>query len=605
MRAVMVMYDSLDKHYLEPYGCPWTHTPNFTRLAQRSIKFNNFYVGSMPCMPARRELHTGRYNFLHCSWGPLEPFDDSMPEILKNNGVYTHLCTDHYHYWQDGGATYHNRYSSCEFSRGQEGDAWKGEVAQPDISNLHETEAGRAAFQWTSLRQDMINRKYITCDEQMPQSRTFRAGLEFLEANHSADQWFLTIETFDPHEPFFTQPEYKELYPHEYHGKQFDWPNYAAVRESDEDVNHVRQEYAALVSMCDAKLGLVLDAFDRYDLWKDTMLIVNTDHGFLLGEHDWWGKLAPLYNEVANTPLFLHDPRISADGTECDALCQTIDIASTILEYFGQKIPKDMMGKPLNRAYRDQEKLRGYALYGQHGSSLCITDGRYTYFRAPKEKAEFFEYTLMPTAMADRYAPKDFEKAEMAPAFAFTKRAKVMKIKRKSGNARIYAPFDLLYDLKIDPGQMHEIRDYERMASLCRQLTRLLKENDAPDELYRNYGLAQHGFQEVTPQELQRQELERTRFYEKGVYRRHNMTVGAKEYLHALLSLVPDPARAIVIAAFEKYNWGKAGTIGIPELNRFLAGLQNGPMAPLANGGKMLEGFFRFLDRQQPDSSAV
>ena len=42
----------------------------------------------MPCIPARQELHTGRYNFLHRGWGQLESFDDSLPELLKKNGVY-------------------------------------------------------------------------------------------------------------------------------------------------------------------------------------------------------------------------------------------------------------------------------------------------------------------------------------------------------------------------------------------------------------------------------------------------------------------------------------------------------------------------------------
>ena len=77
MKAIMVMFDSLNRHMLPSYGCEWIHAPNFERLAERSITFDNCYVGSMPCMPARRELHTGRYNFLHRSWGPLEPFDDS------------------------------------------------------------------------------------------------------------------------------------------------------------------------------------------------------------------------------------------------------------------------------------------------------------------------------------------------------------------------------------------------------------------------------------------------------------------------------------------------------------------------------------------------
>ena len=181
MKAVMVMYDNLDRNFLSPYGCDWTHTPNFERLAEKATRFDNFYVGSMPCMPARRELHTGRYHFLHRGWGPLEPFDDSMPELLKKNGIYTHLCTDHYHYWQDGGTTYHNRYSSYEFARGQEGDAWKGEVRRPDLSVLHDTTLIRRQFSSALMEQNLINRKYMTCDAEMPQSRTFANGLRFLE----------------------------------------------------------------------------------------------------------------------------------------------------------------------------------------------------------------------------------------------------------------------------------------------------------------------------------------------------------------------------------------------------------------------------------------
>jgi arylsulfatase A-like enzyme len=87
MKAIMAMYDSLNRAMLEPYGCEWTKTPNFKRLAERSVMFDNCYAGSLPCMPARRELHAGRLNFLHRSWGPIEPFDDSMPEILKKSGA--------------------------------------------------------------------------------------------------------------------------------------------------------------------------------------------------------------------------------------------------------------------------------------------------------------------------------------------------------------------------------------------------------------------------------------------------------------------------------------------------------------------------------------
>ena len=87
MKAIMVMFDSLRRDLLPPYGCDWVHAPNFRRLAEHAVTFDNHYVGSLPCMPARRELHTGRHNFLHRGWSPLEPFDDSMPELLKKSGV--------------------------------------------------------------------------------------------------------------------------------------------------------------------------------------------------------------------------------------------------------------------------------------------------------------------------------------------------------------------------------------------------------------------------------------------------------------------------------------------------------------------------------------
>ena len=108
MKAIMIMYDSLCRDLLPCYGGK-IELPNFKRLAEKTAVFDNCYVCSLPCMPARRELHTGRPNLLHRSWGPIEPFDDSMPELLSQAGIHTHLATDHFHYTQDGGATYHEQ----------------------------------------------------------------------------------------------------------------------------------------------------------------------------------------------------------------------------------------------------------------------------------------------------------------------------------------------------------------------------------------------------------------------------------------------------------------------------------------------------------------
>mgnify|MGYP005857047663 CR=1 FL=1 len=46
MKAIMVMYDSLNRHMLPPYGCDWVHAPNFTRLAEKTLVFASCTLGA-------------------------------------------------------------------------------------------------------------------------------------------------------------------------------------------------------------------------------------------------------------------------------------------------------------------------------------------------------------------------------------------------------------------------------------------------------------------------------------------------------------------------------------------------------------------------------
>lgn len=486
MKAVMVMFDSLNRHMLPPYGCEWVHAPNFRRLAGESVTFDRCFVGSMPCMPARRELHTGRYNFLHRGWGPLEPFDDSMPEILKNSGVYSHLTSDHYHYWEDGGATYHGRYSSWEISRGQEGDPWKplpAGIRLPDSVNLR--------LRGERARQDFINRSFMPGEDDQPQAVTFARGLEFLENNHRGDNWFLHIETFDPHEPYFSPERYRALYPHDYRDPHFDWPSYGPVGEPPETVRHLRLENAALVSMCDAWLGKVLDAFDEYGLWNDTMLIVNTDHGFLLGEHDFWGKCSmPFYNEVAMAPLFIRDPRSGRRGERNDCLVQAIDLPATLLDFFGLPRPAAMQGRPLGDVIADGAPVRDAALFGIHGGHVNCTDGRYVYMRAPAgpENRPLNNYTLMPTHMRGFFSPEELSGASLAGPFSFSRGCRLLRV--PCHGERDYHRFEtMLFDLSGDPGQEAPLADATAEAMMAAHLARLMRENDAPPEQFERLGL--------------------------------------------------------------------------------------------------------------------
>ncbi|WGD37320.1 sulfatase [Lysinibacter sp. HNR] len=489
MRAILVMYDTLNRRMLPPYGADRVHAPHFSRLQERTTLFDNCYAGSMPCVPARREMHTGRYNFLHRSWGPLEPFDDSAPQILKENGVYTHLVTDHRHYWGDGGSNYHSRFSSFEFFRGQEGDPWKGHVADPEIP---ETVAPRGDAVW---RQDWVNRQYLKRESEHPQTRTFDAGLEFIKTNREEDRWFVQIEAFDPHEPFFSYDNYRQLYEENYEGRHFDWPAYRRVIEDPNEVEHLKNEYLALLSMCDHSLGRVLDAMDEYNMWNDTMLIVCTDHGLLLGEHNWWGKnVQPWYDENIHTPLFVWDPRSGVAGERRSSLVQTIDFAPTLLDFFGIEPTPDMQGVPLRETIRSDTPVREVGLFGNSGGHVNITDGRYVYMRscATPDNGPLFDYTLMPMHMSSLFSPEELRDAELVPPFDFTKDVRVLKVPAFTfGSPYVYGT--LLFDLEEDPQQENPLRDAQLERRMATLLVEAMRFSDAPVEQFQRLGLPAEG----------------------------------------------------------------------------------------------------------------
>ena len=485
MKAVMVMFDSLNRRYLPPYANTWVHAPNFARLGRRCTTFDTSYVCSMPCMPARRDLHTGRPNFLHREWGPLEPFDDSMPAMLTQAGIYTHIASDHYHYWEDGGCTYHNRYNTWEFFRGQEGDPWVPMVGPVPMPRER---AGRNAGTDRYPRQDFANRTRTGTPADLPMARTFAAGLDFLETNHREDNWFLQIETFDPHEPFFSNPLFNDLYAHHYdsyRGPLFDWPTYTAVSEPPELVEHIRYEYASLVSACDAQLGTILNAFDRHNLWDDTMLVVWTDHGFLLGERDMWAKIwMPFYEELARTPFFVWDPRFPNQDARRSALVQpSIDLPVTLLNYFGQKPTERMVGQDLAPVLAEDRPVRDVALFGTFGRQLNITDGRHVLMQACDPETPLYNYTLMPTHMREPFSHEELAGATMAPPLQFTQGCPVLKIPaRKPWKASPEASKDLLWDLQADPAQTTPVHAPAIAEALIQKALPLLDQLETPPE---------------------------------------------------------------------------------------------------------------------------
>ena len=497
MKTVFVLFDSLNRQMLGAYGGKRVPTPNFDRLAKRSMIYDNHYVGSLPCMPARRDMLTGRLTFLHRSWGPLEPFDDAFPELLHHAGVYSHLVTDHFHYWEDGGATYHNRYDSYEFVRGQEGDPWKAMV-QPHWDRLREMYHAR---QFSTERRDyksqnIINREFIREEKDFPSVQCFAHGFEFLERNRNADDWLLQIETFDPHEPFHAPARFKKAFQTGWQGPIRDWPRYGRVDELPDECEELRANYYSVVALCDFLLGQLLDYFDAHDLWKDTALVVTTDHGFLLGEHDFWAKnRMNLYQEIAHIPLFVHDPRQQQrSGERISRLTQSTDLCPTFLDLHGVARARDIEGLSL----LDERTPRDGVLFGYFGGAVNITDGRYTYHRFPADlaKQDIYQYTLMPNHIFAPFSVEELANASLAEAMPFTKGAKLLKVPviERSPMYDVYGPGALLenttrlYDIIVDPGQMKAIDDPAVVARLSKLMAELMASNHAPPEAFARLG---------------------------------------------------------------------------------------------------------------------
>ena len=504
MKAVFVLFDSLCRNALGCYGSQWVRTPNFDRFAARGVTFESHFVGSLPCMPARRDLHTGRLNFMHRSWGPLEPFDNSFPEEMWKHGIHTHLVSDHLHYFEDGGSTYHGRFRTWDFIRGNEYDPWKA-LVQPPIERLRAKYAAKHydldMRNWKRL-QHAINHEFMIDEKDLPLARCFASGFEFLDHNHGADDWFLMLECFDPHEPFHAPARFKEQYETGWTGGILDWPMYEKVTDSAEEIAEIRANYAALVAACDHYFGLLLDYFDRHDLWRDTALVLSTDHGFLLAEHDWWGKnLQPYYTEISHIPLIVHHPDFNERaGARPRALTQTMDLMPTFLDLFGIPSPTEVRGRsvlPLLDADRSQ---RDIGIFGMFGGPIGATDARYTYYLYPEDlyAPGLHEYTLMPMHLHTLFSVAEMKTSKLVPPFDFTKGMPLLKIDALKDARRIpihdNKRFDpgvgtTLYDLATDPAQQRPFRDNKLERRFHAGIERALRAHDAPPEIYGRYGI--------------------------------------------------------------------------------------------------------------------
>ncbi|MFB6150740.1 MAG: sulfatase-like hydrolase/transferase [Haloarculaceae archaeon] len=495
--VLLVTIDSLRRDFLGAYrDRPRVvdydvATPNLDRFAERAAVFDNHYAGSMPCMPARREFTCGVQEFLWRPWGPVEPFDETVPALAGEAGAVTQLVTDHYHYFEHGGRGYFEDYDGFEFVRGHEFDHWQTAPRRPDERHIRQNNrvdadpadvgpggAGAYARNVADL-DDLDERDFFA-------PRVFSRAAEWIGENADWDQWFCYVDSFDVHEPFHCPEPYASMYTDEdpTDPDLVHWPDYAPVEEqglSERQMDFVRSQFAGKVTMVDRWFGRVLDRLDREDAWDDTVVVVTSDHGEMLGEHGYVMKnYMPVYDALANTPLMIHHP--DGHAGRVDAVTSAVDVYATLLESLGAEVPDATHSRSLLPLVAgDADDHREYALYGYFGADACITDGRYTYFQPGDPDATVNVYSTM------HMAGKDGD-AEVA-SLPYTDDA-VWRYPAGTGSRQATEP--MLFDTDADPEQTENLADdrpgeVERMRGL---LADALTDLEAPDEQFDRLGLS-------------------------------------------------------------------------------------------------------------------
>lgn len=500
MKTLFIVLDTVRRDYLEAYGNPWVKTPGIQSLARDGVVFDNHWVGSLPCMPARREFMTGRHNFLFRNWGPIEPFDDTLPVELRKAGVFSHLVTDHDHYFELGGENYHTCFDTWEFFRGQEHDPWASVVDQVALPE----HLGRLD------QQNWKNRARQQNEAEFSGPRTAQAAVEWLKTNKDArGDWFLQVEIFDPHEPFYCTDEYRELYDDTWDGPLFDWPHYDTVKESPAAVEHVRKCYAGLLTMTDKWVGRVLDALRELGLYDDTLVVFTTDHGTMLAEHGYWMKnFMPMYKEITRIPLVMKLPGRERAGTRVSAMTQTIDLMPTFLEFCGCELPPHVHGHSLKGVLAG-EKVRSDGILGYFGLAMNVTDGRYVYMRNPvnDDFGPLHAYTAMPVGGLNTWYPREVhERIEMGRYFGHTYNLPLYKVPVKGHVPRAhegepgFQGRHQLFDLEVDAAQLAPVEDAALEAHFVRRIIHHLRLREAPPEQFERLGLADELDLQATPE---------------------------------------------------------------------------------------------------------
>jgi arylsulfatase A-like enzyme len=487
MNVLLLLIDSLNRHDLEAYNPEsFVRTPNLRAFAERGAKMTRHFAGSLPCMPARREIAAGRREWLWRGWGHAEAFDDLIADRAKRLGAVTQMITDHYHYFEHSSHGYVESFDGFEFIRGQEVDNWR---TQPLAQRPPWVEAVNA---WRPGWGDRYYRNVegFKKEEDWFTPKVFHTIRDWLHANHTLEKFFLFVDHFEVHEPFYCVEPYRSLYTNQAFAAQNIWPPYQDEERchafleqvSPDDLAFLRAQYWGKVSWVDKYIGMLMDTLTELSLWDNTMVIITTDHGHDLALHrPRFGKQPPHHDSHAHLPLLVWHPEFASDGRDVSAVTSTVDLHATIAEALGSTEETSPHSKSLLPVLRgDIATRREATVTGTFACGPMVADERYSYTHAPVAAG--------PNLWHSGYLPRgrDFRAAEPG---RFIPGVDVPVWRIPVADVPPYAPS--LIEHAPDPNHQPDLLPAhpEIAERLKAQLAAILREEGCPPEQWTRLGL--------------------------------------------------------------------------------------------------------------------
>lgn len=394
---LFIIADDLTATAVSSYENKICKTPNIDKLATEGVRFTRAYSQYPVCGPSRASFMSGYYPNATTTFGYISGRENIGPnrktwsQLFKDNGYYTARVSKIFHMGvpidietgsngADDKASWTERFNS-------QGPEWKAvgkaELVQGNPDGTIERKGGNVMTIVKAEGDDLVH----------SDGKTAQKAIELIK-KHKNEPFFLAIGFVRPHVPFVAPKNYFTPYPfnnikmpEKIEGDWDDIPkrgiNYVTSINGQMSLDQEKKAvaaYYASVSYMDAQVGKVLNTLKEEGLEDNTIVIFTSDHGFHLGEHQFWMKVS-LHEESVRVPLIIKVPGKKA--AVCDSFVELLDLYPTISELVGLKTSKHLQGKSLVKTLGNtQITVRDMAFcVSQGGKSFLLRTDKWAYIQ--------------------------------------------------------------------------------------------------------------------------------------------------------------------------------------------------------------------------------